>query len=73
MKLGREWRRVIRKAWSFRLAILSAILSAAEVVVQTLAAERPSPYFAAAAGIVGVFAALARIVAQTGLSDEKDR
>lgn len=69
MKLGKEWRQVMKKAWSFRLAILTAILSAAEVGVQILAAEKPSPYFAGAAAITGLLAAIARILSQAGMSN----
>lgn len=73
MKLSHEWKRVIKRAWSFRLAILAALLSATEVGIQILAAERPSPYFAAGAAIAGLFAAVARIISQAGFNDEQDR
>ena len=59
-----EWRHVARRAWSFRLAILSAVLGAVEIAVQFLAATHQTPYFAMAAALTSLASALARIVAQ---------
>lgn len=69
MKLLDGWQYIMRKAWSFRLSILTAVLSSVEVGVQILAAERPTPYFAAAAAITGLLAAIARIISQAGMKD----
>lgn len=59
-----NWPRVLRKAWSVRLAILSAGLSAVEFAMPFLAPERPSGWFAGAAVLVSLAAAGARLVAQ---------
>lgn len=59
-----DWRRVLRKAWSFKLAILSAVLCAAEVGVQLFAAVRPAPWLAMLAALTSLAAGIARIVAQ---------
>lgn len=65
MKLIDRWDRVIKRFWSFRLAILSAILSAAEVGVQLWQpANIPPGVFAALAGLVSLAAGAARIIAQ---------
>lgn len=63
-----DWRRVARKAWSVKLAILSAVLSAAEVGVQLLAAVSPRPWFAMAAAATSLAAAVTRVVAQPQLA-----
>lgn len=59
-----NWRRVLRKAWSVRLAILSAVLSAAEFGMPFIAPVQPNGWFAGAALLVSLAAAAARIVAQ---------
>lgn len=65
MTLIEDWNNVITKLWSFRLAILSATLSGAEVAVQVY---QPvfvgSGVFAAIAGLISLAAAVARAVAQ---------
>ncbi|GHC72527.1 hypothetical protein GCM10007320_08460 [Pseudorhodoferax aquiterrae] len=64
MKLLDDWPRLVRRAWSVRLAILSAGLSAVEFALPFVAPERPSGWFAGAAVVVSLAAAAARIVAQ---------
>ncbi len=59
-----DWRRLIRRAWSVRLAILSAVLSAVELALPFVAPAQPSGWFAGAALLVSLAAAAARIVAQ---------
>ena len=62
-----EWKQLIKGAWSFRLASLSALLSAAEFGVQYLAPEHTSMGFALGAAVLSFAAAVARIVAQPEL------
>lgn len=65
MKLLDDWKRVVKKAWSFRLALLSAVLGGAEVVIQFWRPDGISPgAFAAVAALVSIASALSRIVAQ---------
>lgn len=64
MRLLPDWRRVARKTWSVRLALLSALLGAAEVGVQLFAAVRPTPWMAMAAALCSMAAGVARLVAQ---------
>jgi hypothetical protein len=65
-----DWRRVLRRAWSVRLAVLSAVLSAAEVTMQLLAPQMSGGGFAVAAGLVALAAAIARLVAQPAMRQE---
>lgn len=68
MKLIDEWRRVAMKAWSVRMALLSALLSGAEFalpmlpdgLVEAIGRGR----FAAAAFVLSLAAGVARVVAQ---------
>ncbi|MGX1786827.1 DUF7940 domain-containing protein [Bosea sp. NPDC055332] len=72
MKLASNWRAVIRHAWSLRLALLSAVLGAAEVAVEVFISDPPISrgVFAALAAAVSLAAAVARVVAQTPISGE---
>ena len=67
MKLAKDWKTSVKRYWSFRLAILAAILSGAEVYVQFAASSLSvvlGGKFAIAAAGVSLLAALARLVAQ---------
>lgn len=64
MKLLPEWRRIIRRAWSVRLALLAGILSGAEFGVQLLATAKPTPWLALAGALCGVGATVARLLVQ---------
>ena len=73
MKFIEDARHLWLRLWSVRLALLSALLSAAEVAVPYLAPAAPSHLFAILAGCVALAAAVARIVAQPALYVEADR
>lgn len=65
MRLIVEWRMVVKRFWSFRLALASAVLSACEITVllwQPL--WIPQGLFALLACLVSLAAGVARIVAQ---------
>lgn len=65
MRLIQHWRKLAPRLWSFRLAILSAILSAIEFALPFLPPlPIPPRTFAALAFVVSVSAAIARLVAQ---------
>lgn len=60
-----DWDRAVKKFWSFRLAILSAILSAGELAVQVWQPTWiPNGTFTVLAMVVSLAAGIARIVAQ---------
>lgn len=65
-----DWRRIVRRAWSVRLALVSGVLSAIEVALPYIAPMQPSRRFAAAAAALALAAAIARIVAQPKVFDE---
>lgn len=67
-----NWREILRHAWSVRLMLLAALLSAIEVSIQVLLAFSvklpiPGGLFAAFAGFVTLAATVARFVAQQKL------
>lgn len=64
MKLGDNWRTVLKKAWSVRLMALAAVLTGAEAVLPFFAPLEPSLWFAGATFVVVCAALVARLVAQ---------
>lgn len=64
-----NWRRLARRAWSIRLALLASALYAVDVGVSLYASAKPSPALAALAGLCSLAAAVARLIPQKGLRD----
>lgn len=69
MRLRDDWRKVLRRAWSVRLMAVTVVLSGAEAIVSTATAFGVSfgikpGLFSVLAGVVGMAAAVARLVAQ---------
>lgn len=64
MEFMPDWRRILRRAWSIRLAILAALFSGAEVVLPMFIDVLPRNLFAALSFASVVGAAVARVVAQ---------
>lgn len=71
MRLISGWRRVLRRAWSVRLALLSAAISGASACWFVFAELLPPVSFLAIGSALSVAAVLARILDQ-GLSDGSD-
>lgn len=70
MKLIENWREILRKAWSFKLIVLSSVLSGAEVgmpyiqvAIEPLQLIQPGT-FALLAVLTSSAAAVARVLAQ---------
>jgi hypothetical protein len=68
--LIRNWREVLKKAWSIRLMLLAGLLSAIEVVLPLFVYDLPQGLFAALSGLVVMAAFVARLLAQKGVSDD---
>jgi hypothetical protein len=65
MKLHPQWAAILQRAWSVRLAILSAVLIGADQVVQSLiGAGYVTVSLAILSGFTAIGAALARICLQ---------
>ena len=69
--LVRNWRDVLRRAWSIRLLILAGLLSGLEVALPLIDGfiDIPRGIFAALSGLTVAGAFVARLLAQKGLSD----
>ena len=61
-----EWRQILRKAWSLRLAAIAALLSGAEVVLPMFSDAFPRNAFAALSFFVVIAAMVARLLNQNG-------
>lgn len=69
--LVKNWRDVLRRAWSVRLLIVAGLLSGLEVALPLIDGlyEIPRGVFAALSGLTVAGAFVARFIAQKGLSD----
>lgn len=69
MKLDPRWRDILRRAWSVRLLVAAAVLSALEALLTLFPEVLPLPRGVLAVLVPGVIAAafVARLVAQKGL------
>lgn len=70
MKLIDDFEVVARHAWSYKLAILAALLSGADVTMQALTSVMPSAWLSGAAGLVAAAAALSRFIYQPKVSGD---
>lgn len=59
-----NWRWVLRKAWSVRLAVVAGLFSALEVVIPLFESSMPRGLFALASGVTTMGAIIARFVIQ---------
>ena len=64
MQLVDDWKIILRKAWSLRLALLAAVLGALEMVLPMFSDVVPRNVFLALSTVTTVAAAVARLVAQ---------
>lgn len=62
LHLGTNWKTVVKKAWSFRLMLLAAILTGLEAVIPFFAVPKILVFLIVAGALV------ARIVAQKDMS-----
>ena len=67
MTLVKNWRAVLRKAWSLRLMLLAALLSAIEVALPLFVDAVPRGAFAAISALTVGAAFVARLIAQKGI------
>lgn len=73
MKLAPDWREVLRYAWSIRLMLLAALLSAVEVALPFIGAlPIPTGIFAALSAVTTAAAFVARLLAQAPISGGAD-
>lgn len=59
-----DWKLIVRRAWSVRLALLAALLSGIEIALPLFADAFPRNVFAALSFVATAAAVVARLVAQ---------
>lgn len=64
MNLLPNWKTLLLKAWSVRLALLASFLSGLEMIIPMLTPFQPSGWLIFASFCISAGAAIARIVAQ---------
>ena len=72
LRLHENWRTLLRRAWSVRLALVAAVLSGIEVALSVFTSNPPiaAGTFAALSAVVTIAAAVARLFAQQGVTPE---
>jgi len=71
LRLAKNWREILKKAWSVRLLMLAAILSAIEAAIPFLTfIPAPQGAFALFSALATGAAFVARLMAQKDLEDE---
>ena len=68
-----DWRLILRKAWSVRLAVLAAAFSAAEVALPFFTPFFPPKTMAVLAALASTGAVIARIWAQPAMHAEAEK
>lgn len=62
-----EWKRLIRKAWSIRLIVLSGLLSGMEIILPLFVDAIPRHVFAVLSMLAAIGAGVARVMVQPGM------
>jgi hypothetical protein len=73
-RVRKDWRKIIKRAWSVRLMLLAALFGGVDAAIQAAIAMNVTPpiepgWFAILAGVVSLGALGARVVAQKGFDD----
>lgn len=69
MHLSGNWRKIAKKAWSFRLIAVAGILSGCELIIPMFSGLLPRGIFAALSFVTTAGALIARLVAQKDMAD----
>ena len=64
MTLLNDWKKILKKAWSVRLVLISGMLSGAELILPMYVDALPRGVFATLSILTAGAAAVARLVAQ---------
>lgn len=67
-----EWKRILKRSWSIRLALLAGLLTGAEAIVPLFFDSMPRNIFAALSFFVSAAAIVARIVAQPAMHNPNE-
>lgn len=68
---GHDWKKVLKKAWSVRLIVLAALLSAAEVILPLYSQYFDTGTFAKLSFVATAGALIARLLAQKEFKEDE--
>ena len=68
--LHREWKKIVRKAWSFRLMLVAGLFATAEALLPYFADDVPRSLFAAMTLVAIVGGMVSRVIVQQEFADE---
>ena len=71
MKLNRQWKYIMARAWSVRLMLASAILGAVGVSLPLFSEIIPREVFAGLSMLTAILAAVVRVIDQPGMDRRK--
>lgn len=69
MNLSTHWKKIAKRAWSFRLIAVAGVLSGCELVLPMFSWAMPRGLFAALSFFSTAAALIARLVAQKDMAD----
>ena len=72
-ELNKDWKKILKKAWSVRLIVLAGLLSALEVVLPLYVDYFSQGDFAKLSFIATAGALIARLIAQKEFKNEDDK
>jgi hypothetical protein len=72
MRLRKNWRTILRKAWTIRILILAGLLTALEVILPHFSEAIPHAVFASVNGMLVGSAFVARLMAQKEIDGDDD-
>jgi hypothetical protein len=70
MRLHRQWKKIAKKAWSFRLLAVAGLLSTGEILLPMFSDAMPRRAFAILTFLIITGAMLARLLVQKDMLDE---
>lgn len=70
VRLNQDWKRIVRRAWSFRLIVVSCGLDAIEVALFLFVDAFPRGVFLGLSVVTKIAAGVMRVVAQKGYDDD---
>ncbi len=69
MTLAPDWRALLKKAWSIRLALLSGVFGGVEAFLPLFSDSVPRGVFAGLCMLASLGAVISRVILQKGLRD----
>lgn len=68
--MQKDWKKIVRKAWSFRLLAVAGVFSTAEVVLPMFSDTMPRATFTVLSLVAITGAMIARVVSQKAFRDD---